>query len=125
MRSRFLGARDPRNSGGAGSPCPGSSCAPSSNNPGVDGPFAATTTIGRPPPKVGGAREELVLKIKDELAVLESEGILALNETSPTAQAPRSPVEKIALFLDLFGTRRSVFPKRWGEKQNRQERLFA
>ncbi len=52
-------------------------------------------------------------KTEDELVALESDGGLALEETSRAAQIPRTPAEKIALFLDLFGTRRSVYPKRW------------
>lgn len=55
------------------------------------------------------------LKIEDELVVLESEGQLKLSVTTASVltRAPRTPSEKIALFLNLFGTRRSVFPKRW------------
>jgi superfamily II DNA or RNA helicase len=52
-------------------------------------------------------------KTEDELVAFESDGRLALEETSRAAQLPRTPAEKIALFLDLFGTRRSVYPKRW------------
>ena len=52
-------------------------------------------------------------KTEDELVAFESDGRLALEETSRAAQIPRTPAEKIALFLDLFGTRRSVYPKRW------------
>ncbi|MEO6874824.1 MAG: DEAD/DEAH box helicase family protein [Opitutaceae bacterium] len=55
------------------------------------------------------------VKIEDELGVLESEGQLKLGATTESmlTRAPRTPSEKVALFLDLFGTRRSVFPKRW------------
>lgn len=55
------------------------------------------------------------LKIEDEFVALESEGQLKLSATTAFVgtRAPRTPSEKIALFLDLFGTRRSVYPKRW------------
>lgn len=53
-------------------------------------------------------------KIEDELSVLESDKQLALVPTAPTCvPAVQTPAEKIALFLDLFGTRRSVYPRRW------------
>ncbi|MEO6005260.1 MAG: DEAD/DEAH box helicase family protein [Opitutus sp.] len=53
-------------------------------------------------------------EIEDELTTIESEGQLRLATaaTAPTSP-PRSPAEKVALFIDLFGTRRSVYPKRW------------
>jgi hypothetical protein len=56
-----------------------------------------------------------LLKTEDELVALESEGQLKLNAaTAPaTARAPCTPAEKVALFLDLFGTRRSVYARRW------------
>ncbi len=54
-----------------------------------------------------------VVKTEDELVALGSDGKLALEETSLAVQTPRAPAEKIALFLDLFGTRSSVYPKRW------------
>lgn len=55
-----------------------------------------------------------IASTEDELAALESDGQLPLvTKTTPTVQTPRTPAEKIALFLDLFGTRRSVFPRRW------------
>ena len=62
------------------------------------------------------------LKIEDELVALESEGQLKLNaETAlATTQAPCTPAEKVALFLDLFGTRRSVYPKRWENEKSRK-----
>ncbi len=55
------------------------------------------------------------LKIEDELIALESERQLKLNATTARAptRAPYTPAEKVALFIDLFGTRRSVYPKRW------------
>jgi superfamily II DNA or RNA helicase len=55
-----------------------------------------------------------IASTEDELVALESDGQLTLvTKTTPTVQTPRTPAEKIALFLDLFGTRRSVFPQRW------------
>ena len=33
--------------------------------------------------------------------------------TTAIPSVPQSPAEKVALFLDLFGTRRSVYQKRW------------
>jgi len=56
-----------------------------------------------------------LLKTEEELVALESEGHLKINAaTAPaTTRVPGTPAEKVALFLDLFGTRRSVYPKRW------------
>jgi hypothetical protein len=54
-----------------------------------------------------------ILKTEDELASLEAEGRLALGENRLPPKIPQTPAEKVALFLDLFGTRRSVYPKRW------------
>jgi len=56
-----------------------------------------------------------VRETEDELAVLESDGQLPLNSTTAPGppQTPRTSAEKVALFLDLFATRRSVDPKRW------------
>jgi len=56
-----------------------------------------------------------LLKTEEELVALESEGQLKLNAATAlaTMQTPSTPAEKVALFLDLFGTRRSVYPKRW------------
>lgn len=57
---------------------------------------------------------------EDEIAALESDAGLALEAPSSTPTPPRTPAEKVALFLDLFGTRRSVYPKRWeNEKTGR------
>ncbi len=53
-----------------------------------------------------------VIGTEDELASLDPDGNRALAETPLAAQIPRAPAEKIALFLDLFGTRRSVYPQR-------------
>lgn len=52
-------------------------------------------------------------QIEDEIAALESDAVLKLEAPRPTLASPRTPAEKVALFLDLFGTRRSVYPKRW------------
>lgn len=54
-----------------------------------------------------------ILRTEDELASLESEGRLALGETPLPSKIPQTPAEKVALFLDLFGTRRTIYPKRW------------
>jgi len=54
-----------------------------------------------------------VREIEDELAIIESDGQLKIAAATAMAQPPASPSEKVALFLDLFGTRRSVYPKRW------------
>lgn len=53
------------------------------------------------------------LKLEEEIAQLEKRGQLELPSASAVQKTPQSPAEKVALFLDLFGTRRSVFPKRW------------
>lgn len=51
--------------------------------------------------------------LEEQIALLEKKGQMDLPP-SPVAQAsPQSPQEKVRLFLELFGTRRSVFPKRW------------
>lgn len=56
-----------------------------------------------------------IRETEDELAALESEGQLKLGATPASAaeQTPHTSAEKVALFLELFGTRRSVYPKRW------------
>ena len=54
-----------------------------------------------------------VSRTEDELASLECDGRLVLRAVPSSAKIPRTPAEKITLFLDLFGTRRSVYPKRW------------
>ncbi|MBM3843563.1 MAG: hypothetical protein FJ397_09955 [Verrucomicrobia bacterium] len=55
-----------------------------------------------------------IVKTEDELKALESDGQLNLGATPASAvQIPRTPAEKVSLFLDLFGTRRSIYPKRW------------
>ena len=54
-----------------------------------------------------------ILRTEDELASLEGDGRLVLGENPSPPKTPQTPAEKIALFLDLFGTRRSVYPKRW------------
>lgn len=51
-------------------------------------------------------------ELEDEIAVLETKDQLPLD--APRANtSPKTPAEKVALFLELFGTRRSVYPKRW------------
>ena len=54
-------------------------------------------------------------KLEEEIAWLVTRGQMVLPPASTHAlpSVPQSPAEKVALFLDLFGTRRSVYPKRW------------
>jgi superfamily II DNA or RNA helicase len=52
-------------------------------------------------------------KLEEEIARLEKRGQMELPSAPAVQRAPQSPAEKVAMFLDLFGTRRSVFPKRW------------
>lgn len=55
-----------------------------------------------------------LLKVEEELVALTSDEQLNLGAPPAAAvQIPRTPAEKVSLFLDLFGTRRSVYPKRW------------
>lgn len=56
-----------------------------------------------------------LLKAEEELAAVEADGQLALAspDQSDRNKTPQTPAEKVGLFLDLFGTRRSVFPQRW------------
>jgi superfamily II DNA or RNA helicase len=55
-----------------------------------------------------------LLKTEEELVALTSDEQLKLGATPAHAvQIPRTPAEKISLFLNLFGTRRSVYPQRW------------
>ena len=55
-----------------------------------------------------------VAKTEEELTTLEADGQLNLGALPAAAvQIPRTPAEKVSLFLNLFGTRRSVYPKRW------------
>ncbi len=82
-----------------------------------------------PPPRqqrLGELRRKLTAlaaetaQTEDEIVALESDAGLAFEAPSSTQAPPRTPAEKIALFLDLFGTRRSVYPKRWeNEKTGR------
>jgi superfamily II DNA or RNA helicase len=62
--------------------------------------------------KLAALTTEMV-KTEDELALMEADAQLPLGKAPSTAKIPRTPAEKIALFVDLFGTRRSVYPKRW------------
>ena len=54
-------------------------------------------------------------KVAAEIEWIQSRGQMQLPGTAraSTPPAPETPADKIALFLDLFGTRRSVFPRRW------------
>jgi superfamily II DNA or RNA helicase len=56
-----------------------------------------------------------VAKLEEDVEWMESRGQIALPESAASSpiQTPRTSEEKIALFLDLFGTRREVYPKRW------------
>jgi hypothetical protein len=54
-----------------------------------------------------------VAQLEEELLRLERPGQLDLPTTPRCTPTPQTPEEKVALFLELFGTRRSVFPKRW------------
>jgi hypothetical protein len=54
-----------------------------------------------------------ILRTEDELASLECDGRLVLDENPLPPKIPQTPAEKVALFLQLFGTRRSVYPRRW------------
>lgn len=56
------------------------------------------------------------LRTEDELASLECDGRLVLDEKPLPPKIPQTPAEKVALFLDLFGTRRSAYPRRWENK---------
>ena len=81
--------------------------------PAGNGPSVEATRSGDLRQKLVALTAEVV-QTEDELAALESDGQLTLGATPASAvQIPRMPAEKIALFLDLFGTRRSVYPKRW------------
>jgi superfamily II DNA or RNA helicase len=54
------------------------------------------------------------LRLEDELRALEDarRGLLPLSPES-SASGVLQPAEKVALFLSLFGARRSVYPKLW------------
>lgn len=58
---------------------------------------------------------EQAAKVTEEMHWIQSKGQMTLPETKreQTPAVPKTPAEKIALFLDLFGTRLSVFPRRW------------
>lgn len=54
-------------------------------------------------------------KVTEEIEWIQSKGQMRLPETM-RIQAPAvaaTPADKVALFLELFGTRRSVYPRRW------------
>src|SRR2546421_188973 len=61
-----------------------------------------------------------VLELEEEVAQLGRRGQLELPAAPVTSRIPQSPAEKVALFLDLFATRRSVFPKRWENAKTRK-----
>jgi len=54
-------------------------------------------------------------KLEEEIAWLVTRGQMVLPPASTPAlpSVPQSPAEKVALFLDLFGTRRSVLLEGW------------
>jgi len=64
-------------------------------------------------------------KLEDEIAWLQNDGQMELSPTSATSTypLPHTPAEKVKLFLDMFGTRRSVFPKRWENAKKQKVRL--
>jgi hypothetical protein len=77
-------------------------------------------------PRAAALRQRLaelaaeLLKTEEALVALESEGQLKLTAATAlaTTRVPCTPAEKVALFLDLFGTRRSVYPKRWENEKS-------
>ena len=56
-----------------------------------------------------------MLKAEDELAAVGADEQLVLTDPNQPGrtQTPQTPAGKVELFLDMFGTRRSVFPQRW------------
>ena len=74
-------------------------------------PFPRQQRLAALRQKLAALTAELV-KTEEELTTLEADGQLNLGATpASTVQIPRTPAEKVSLFLDLFGTRRSVYPK--------------
>lgn len=78
-----------------------------------------TETIETLRKKLSRLREES-LQLEAEIAAHDADQQLGLDSAFATAAAdvspaplPTTPAAKIALFMDLFGTRRSVFPKLW------------
>ena len=66
------------------------------------------------------ALREEAARLEEEISAIHAGGRLNLSSGMVPTSTPRTPAEKVALFLDLFGTRRSVYPKRWeNEKTNR------
>ncbi|HEY9248745.1 MAG TPA: hypothetical protein VIO38_06420 [Rariglobus sp.] len=55
---------------------------------------------------------EIAARDTDRQLRLDSAPDVAAKDASPVL-TPTTPAAKITLFLDLFGTRRSVFPKLW------------
>ncbi|MBI4622995.1 MAG: hypothetical protein HY736_07185 [Verrucomicrobia bacterium] len=53
--------------------------------------------------------------VEEQLAALDGDAQLELRQprTFQPVHSPSTPAEKVALFLELFATRRSVFPQRW------------
>jgi superfamily II DNA or RNA helicase len=66
------------------------------------------------------------LRLEEEIRWMEDQGQMELRPppAPATRSTPSSPEEKIALFLDLFGTHRSVYPKRW-ENANTGRKGYA
>jgi hypothetical protein len=75
-------------------------------------------------PRVKRAAELCARISKLTVALMEAEADLTATESDVQLvladpdqlernQTPRTPAEKVGLFLELFGTRRSVFPQRW------------
>lgn len=54
-----------------------------------------------------------VEQLEAELARLERQPQLELPVPPSATETPQTPAQKVALFLEMFGTRRSVFAKRW------------
>ncbi|MEN9637585.1 MAG: hypothetical protein RL077_5989 [Verrucomicrobiota bacterium] len=76
-------------------------------------PFPRQQRLAALRQKLAALTTELV-KTEEELTTLEADGQLNLGAPPAAAvQIPRTPAEKVSLFLDLFGSRRSVYPKRW------------
>lgn len=73
---------------------------------------AANPTLGELRGKLAQVRAQAA-SLEAEIVRLEKLGQLELPATPAEQKSPQSPAEKVALFLDLFGTRRSVYPKRW------------
>lgn len=70
-------------------------------------------------PRIDVVRERLdalkaeELCLEEELRTLSSSRQTPLSFSVASSAAPLLPAQKVALFLDLFGARRSVYPKLW------------